>query len=289
VLETAGRQWTSGRVDGFYAISNGLTIEESCERTSRDCTVYAQSRGWIGKAERLNFRRAYSDRLMTFFSKCSLRRSRAMEMGRKASGNLEVRTAMQILRTEGEPGQAGPFHPARSDMGSLCMHATGILVPNQTAGSLVAEIRSGAPSTFWMTGTGIPAISLYIPFVIPGMAIRQGEFMEPSARVDQSLWWRHAALYRRCLRNYPVLTAAFRDDLRALQEDFLNGEERIVSQGGDFSLALDRFSFDCLEKTMNAISRWETRVKAAKATKTPFARIYRGHWWIWNRQAWISS
>jgi dipeptidase len=289
VLETAGRQWASCRVDGFYAISNGLTIEESCDRVSRDCAVYAQNCGWAGKAGRLNFRQAYSDRLMTFFSKCRLRRSRAMEMGREASGSLDVRKAMQILRTEGQPGQAGPFHPARSDMGSLCMHATGILVPSQTAGSLVAEIRPDAPSTFWMTGTCIPAISLYIPFVIPGTAIRQGEFAEPSAHADQSLWWRHAALYRRCLENYPELTAAFRDDLKALQKDFLDGEERIVASGGDFSSAMDQFSRDCLKKTRDAIALWEARANARRVPRVPFAPLYRYHWQRWNRQAGISA
>ncbi|MGD0277005.1 MAG: C69 family dipeptidase [Syntrophales bacterium] len=235
VLETAGRQWACRKVEGFYAISNGLTLDEKYDQCSKSCTAFAQEQGWLGEGDVFSFRRAYSDRFMTFFSKCRIRRNRVMEMSRKAQGGASVRAAMHILRTEGEPGEMGPFHPVRSSMGSICMHATGILVPSQTAGSLVAEIRRENPSTFWLTGTCIPAISLYIPFTIPGTSIRQGDFAEPAARMDQSLWWTHADLYRRCLENYPGLTAIFLDELNTLQEEFLAGEALIASQGGDFS------------------------------------------------------
>jgi dipeptidase len=288
LLETVGRQWACRKVEGFYAISNGLTLEEEYDQCSKRCIEFAKEQGWSGKNSAFSFRKAYSDRFMTFFSKSRVRRNQVMEEAMRKPGQTDVRTAMHILRMEGDPGQTEPFHPARSDMGSVCMHATGILAPSQTAGSLVAEVRKESPSTYWLTGTCIPAISVYIPFTIPGAAIQHGNFMEPSARMDQSLWWRHAALYRCCLKNYPELTAIFHDELKALQEEFLAGEELIVSQGGDFSSVLDRFSFDCLEKTTNAIARWEARVKASKAMKTPFAPIYRCHWRIWNRQAGIS-
>ena len=289
VLETVGRQWASRRVEGFYAISNGLTLDENYDECSKSCTTFAQEQGWLGKGDVFNFREAYSDRFMTFFSKCQVRRNRVMGMGQKEQGGAGVRTAMHILRTEGDPGGRGPFHPARSDMGSICMHATGILAPSQSAGSLVAEIRKENPSTFWLTGTCIPAISIYIPFTMPGISIRQGDFAEPSARMDQSLWWKHAVLYRRCLENYPGLTAVFLDELNTLQEEFLAGEALIASQGGDLSSALDRFSSDCLQKTGEAITRWEAEVRATKVPRTPFAPIYRHHWRKWNHQAGISS
>jgi len=287
VLETAGRQWAAVGVKGFRSISNGLTIEEESDLCSHDCIDFARKQGWLKPHETFSFRRSYTDRFFTFFSKCALRRARTNLLGGNRPGAFTAETAMEILRTEGDPLDKRPFYPARSDMGSICLHATGPITPSQTNGSLVGEVRPAGPSTFWLTGTSIPSTAPFIPFSLPGKAIAQGEFTEPSARADGSLWWQHEALYRLCLRNYPEAVATFRGELESLQKQINRRERKLITGGNGTATGLDALSRDCLRDADQAIRAWKENLTATTLPQKPFAPLYRSQWRRWNRRAGI--
>ncbi|MBN1614886.1 MAG: C69 family dipeptidase [Deltaproteobacteria bacterium] len=287
VLETAGRQWAALKAKGFRSISNGLTIEEEFDLSSPDCIDYARRQGWLKPHETFSFRRSYTDRFFTFFSKCALRRARTTLLGGNRAGAFTAETAMDILRTEGDPLDKRPFHPARSDMGSVCLHATGPVTPSQTNGSLVGEVRTEGSSTFWLTGTSIPSTAPFIPFSLPGRAPLQGKFEEPSGRADGSLWWQHEALYRLCLRNYPEAVATFRSELESLQKRFNRRVAEVVAGGA--SASLDALSEECLGEALQAIRTWKENLKGKALPRKPFAPLYRCQWRLWNRKAGLEA
>lgn len=278
VLETAGHQWAAQRVRGFRSISNGLTIEHEWDFASKGLIDFARKQGWVKSSADFNFRRAYSERFLTYFSKCAARRALSSRAGEKASGRLDAAGAMAILRSHGDHDAKG-FHPARSDMASLCLHATGLTTPSQTTGSMVAELRADRPDTFWFTGTASPCLSTFKPFFIPGRTVLEDDFPQPGGRADDSLWWRHERVHRRALKNYPEVSALFRDERDLLERDFLAEEARLLAAGGpDLNRALENFSRASFEQYNAKLAAWLERVESGARKTTPFAPLYRSYW-----------
>ncbi len=282
VLETADRRWAAARVTGFRSISNGLTIEQDFDFSSRDCIDFAHKQGWIKKGEDFSFRRAYSDRFMTHFSKCLARRTISTARGQAVRGRLDAGGAMDILRDHGAH-DAGEFFPARSDMATLCVHAAGLFTPSQTTGSMVAELRSGRPGTYWFTGTAAPCLSVFKPLFIPGRVALPEDFAQPGARPDGSLWWRHENLHRRALRNFPEFKAKFAGATVALENELLDGEKKLFARGGPAPADLERFSADSFARQDALLAETEMRARTWVPATRPFAPLYRAYRWRLDR------
>ena len=159
VLETAGKYWVSKKVSDFYAISNGLTIENDFDDCHPDLIKDSiASKKCTSRAD-LNFKKAYSDPLYTQFSGCKKRRPLAMELLERNKGNITVDTMMSALRSH-QKGSDNNFH--RGSMNNLCVHGGG-LVSSQTTASLVGELKDN--SEYWYTASSLPCISVFKPFV----------------------------------------------------------------------------------------------------------------------------
>ena len=172
VLETAGRQWATEEVTGrARSISNGLTIPAFAEK--------------------------YADRLRGRIASCAVRRHLTEQRATDARGAFG---AMRILRDNGTGG--GPrWSPVNGSMIGPNMHAGGLLASSQTVSSWVSDLGSG---THWSTGTSDPAFSMFVPLRVD-RPVDQAAY--PTADVanqgdDRSLWWRHAELHRRALRDW---------------------------------------------------------------------------------------
>ena len=274
VLESAGRHWALAKVRGFRAISNGLTIDGEYDQASRDLVEHARQSGWIKKGKEFSFRECYSDWFYTYFSKCKIRQALSTTLGESARGKLDVASAMRMLRSHGAREKDGVFHPDRADMGALCVHASGITAPSQTTGSLVAQLRPDAPSTYYFTGTSAPCVSLFKPFFVPGTNIRQGDFLEPGARPDESLWWRGERLHRLTLGNYPQRTKRFLDKRDELEKEFLAREREL--DRADAATRND-FSNECLKRGDEALEAWRADLEQAQDSRrfAPFYSLYR--------------
>ncbi|EQA46226.1 acyl-coenzyme A:6-aminopenicillanic acid acyl-transferase domain protein [Leptospira broomii serovar Hurstbridge str. 5399] len=308
VLETAGRFWAWKKIRGFYSISNGLTLESDYDDLHPDAIDYARSQGWLAKGATFSFRESFSDSFYTTFSKCKVRRDVTMREGNSAGEKMNIPKAMEILRLEGQGGPkskvgGGPggfpprdsgFSPASSGMGSVCLHATGFITPNQTNGSFVAEIDIDSKrSQFWATGTSIPAISIFLPFSVPGMAASEGMIVQPGASPDTSLWWSHETLYRLCLRNYSDAISVFGAELKDVQESLLKKSQIILSKKGK-GVSLDTLSEEAIAEAVRSYQKWrmqvaELAVKGRLFTRPWLAPLYRASWFLWNRKARITD
>lgn len=284
VLETADRHWAALRVKGFRSISNGLTIESEFDLSSRNLIDHAKKMGWIEAGEDFNFRKSYSDKFFTHFSKCHARQAFSMKQGEAKSRALGARAAMEILRSHNLPDPE--FSPAKADMSSLCMHATGLLTPSQTTGSLVAELRADRPSTFWFTGTAAPCISLFKPFFAGDKSLT-GSWPIPGARPDASLWWEHEKLHRLVLGNYQARTALFNGELHQLQDALFASEAALV-KGGMSAGEREALSMHSLDSGREAVLKWQKQVLEARLPSRPIAPLYRAYRWKQNRSAGIA-
>jgi dipeptidase len=277
VLETAGREWVAERVRGVRSISNGLTIGETYDLISPHAIEFARKKGWSKRGQPFDFAKAYSAPFMTRMSACAVRRG-STERGAKGGG-LTVQGAIDILSSHHD-GEG--FAPHRASTKDVCMHATGLLCPNQTTGSMVAELRVGKPGTVWLTGTSLPALSVFKPVFTTGAFL--SDFTEPGPSPDASFWWQAERLFRRTATQYRVIHDLVQPDRQRLQTDLLQKEAALFRHPSVGNEALDALSSHAFFEHYN-----ELQIALEKAALLPdradaFAPLYRLYWWGQNRR-----
>ncbi len=280
ILETAGREWAAVRVQGIGSISNQLTIGREWDLASDGLVKTAVERGWCKAAADFDFRRCYSDPLFTFFSAASHRRVCTTARLTEKNGRLTAAAMMAGLRDHGT-GSANGYNPASSLIGAeVCMHAGfGPVRINQTTGSMVSRITPGG-ATHWLTATAAPCTSIFKPVWIdagmPANGPRPGKETDP-----RSLWWRHEALHREALRDYPERIGALREERDRLEAQWLEEEARLRGSSPAERLA---FSQRCFDEGDTALARWSAAVQEIPARSRPFS-LYDSAWRSFDRQA----
>lgn len=260
LLETAGSFWALKQVKGQYSISNGLTIEGDYDRISPGAQDFARKKGWWKTGEEFSFRKSFSDKLMRYFSRCQLRRATTGA----GLGGLTVADAMQLLRHHDKDPEH--FDPAGATAASVCMHATGLLNPSNTTGSMVAELRPDGRHTVWLTGASMPCLSVYKPFFFGGDSLTEPQWLQPGAAPDASLWWQSEQLHRNLCRDYARGRAWVRPALDRMEAGWLEQEAELIRSNAG-AAALDAFSKACLQENQDWL--------AARLAESPGMRFYR--------------
>ena len=223
VLETAGREWAAEKVKDVRSISNGITIEDKWDRASAGLVQHAIEKGWCKSAADFNFRKHYSDPLFTFFANAMKRQACTTTQMRARKGSLVVSDMMNILRSHNKPQEEG-FTPGKGLTGAdVCMHAGfGPIRASQTTGSMVSVINKD-DVTHWLTGTAAPCTSVFKP-VWMDSGIPAG-VKTPGKSFDASvMWWKHEALHREIIKDYPTRIKVIDRELQDLQDEFLKQE-----------------------------------------------------------------
>jgi dipeptidase len=150
---------------------------------------------------------------------------------------------------------------------------------NQTTGSMVSRITPGG-ATHWLTATAAPCTSVFRPVWIdagvPAHGPRPGKETDP-----HSLWWRHEALHRELLRNYPERIGAFREERDHLEAQWLEEEAELRGSSPEERLA---FSQRCFDEADTALARWSAAVHEIPARSRPFS-LYDSAWRSFDRLA----
>lgn len=250
VLETAGNEWATEKVKDLRSISNKLSIDEP-NQISESAKSFALSKGWWKAGTPFSFQKAYSDWFYTRVGRAASRQTCTTSLSRQHIGELNASDCIQILQTHNLDDVH--FKPSKANTGSVCMHATSLLNPSTTTGSMVAEIRSSLPHTIWLTGTAYPCLSIYIPFYFGTNVLK--DFKQPAAVQDDSLWWQAEQLHRWISKDYQKRKALINEERIRLQREFIEREETLLKSSPSVS-SLESFSKACLDKTSETIKKW---------------------------------
>lgn len=191
-FETAGKHWVYKKVKGHAAISNGLSIEGDYDEISPFAIDDAIKKGWYKKTADFSFREAFSQYWMPKIAACDYRRNQSFK---SVTPDFGVLDAFQLLRQHHEP-----FEVSTSGNKSICMHASGMLCPNATVGSMVVDLTQDP--TVWLTGTSTPCLSLFKPFKLGSSVLWEENFVSPSAKMDDSYWWQWESYFRNAINDY---------------------------------------------------------------------------------------
>jgi len=280
VLETAGRLWAAVRVQGFAAISNGLTIGRDIDLSHPDLVDAARRHGLLRRGETFDFARCFSDRLYTTLSACRPRRRRTLDHLARRARVMGVADGFALLRDHGEDGLA--YRPDRHVlMRHVCAHAANALTRDaaQSTASLVAHLQ--VPTrTIWVTGTSAPCTSLFKPVwlggaVLPALGPAPGPVFQ-----EESPWWRHELVHRRALRDLPRALERLTPDRDALERRLQEGARAVAAGGAEgFPLTEEAFRRG-RELDDGLLSRLDEEPGAS--VKLP---PYRSYWRRKNREA----
>ncbi len=276
VLETAGDMWAAKKVEGYYSISNGLTIGEEYDLSHPDLVDTALKNGWLKKGKDFNFARCYSDWLYTTFSGSKQRRSYSYGELKKNTGSFTVSDAIGILRSHPEKDSN---HDKSLINTRICVHGgNGLTRNSQTAGSLVAHLRKENP-VYWVTGTSSPCAGVFKPVgfkgkVLPDLGPSPTEKYNP-----ETYWWKHEELHRELLKDFSRVEL-FAEERNRLEAVFI---KRAYETGDLFSLTGEAFS-----ESLKAESEWLKLVKGKQSGRKP-GLMFRKYWEKKNKSAGIKK
>ncbi len=209
VVETAGRQWVTRRVQGFAAISNAVSITADFDAASPDAFREPRQRGWLKPSDPDDFALAWTDAEPTARGNGPGRCRRSLEMLARCREPIRAEDLLTILRDHGDDPKWRPDDLSRPS--TVCMHAAlDDWRPSQTTGAMLSVVDPVRSSHF-LTGTAAPCLSPFRPAWID--ALPSGFSPLPTAQADsRSLFWRHERLHRRALDRLPELLADIEDE-----------------------------------------------------------------------------
>lgn len=159
VLETVGKHWALKQVEDVYSISNVLTLHNNFDKCSESLIDNAVDKKWCRSKMDFDFKACYEDKLFAFGTQGNLRHKHTESYMMENLGKIDVPSMMDILRSHCGKHKVQEFKAG--SMGSVCMHAGGI-ISSQTTGSLIVELKQNGVN-LWTTGSSLPCISLFKP------------------------------------------------------------------------------------------------------------------------------
>jgi dipeptidase len=217
VLETSGKDWVYKKVEEFYSISNGITLEHEFDTASQGIQELASAYTGKKRREGFSFRRQQSDFLYTTLSFCRTRQKTSFNALEASRGSFDIEKAMNLLRSH--HGDDSKEKPTKAGPRNLCMHASGILNPSSTTGSMIAEL-SETPIV-WLTGCPYPCISLYKPFFFHESSSLCDQRYLPRAKSDRTPWWQIHSIHEKAKAGYPRFLAKAIPERNKLQHELL--------------------------------------------------------------------
>eukprot|EP01022_Parablepharisma_sp_SALTPOND_P015135 TRINITY_DN2113_c0_g1_i1.p1 TRINITY_DN2113_c0_g1~~TRINITY_DN2113_c0_g1_i1.p1 ORF type:complete len:508 (-),score=26.70 TRINITY_DN2113_c0_g1_i1:1458-2981(-) len=272
VLETAGKHWVAKKITkGVYSISNGLTLGEEFDLSSKGIQDYALKRGYFNKSEAFNFSKAFSNKLITWYLKAAKRRCCAQRILAPLVGSITAGAMIKTLRNHGDVDEDKFLYATSMDV--LCLHASmKFLPPTQTTASMVSVLRPSITTT-WATSSSGACTGIFKPFFVEAGV--RGEYRTGK----KGIWWKHEQLHRRALTKPKTFKKEVVPGIHAMEAKFMKEEEevrkKLRNEGGNEKLA--EFSKKCMDEaeefTRNAIKTLE-KSNERLDTRKLFTRMY---------------
>lgn len=243
VLDTHNKDWAYKRLEKS-SISNALNLGTDWDKSSLSAA---------------DFTGDFSDPLFTHFSGALKRRaSTGANLGRASS----VEDMAAALRSH-LPDLKNPF--AQGSMGSVCMHAGG-LVGDHTTQSMIVEFDDQGPPLIWQTGGSTPCISLFKPYLYGNKAI--APVFEEGDGGALKHWLQHEAFARRFLGN--LVPAEYYIQLSALEAEFL----RQARANRRNKPAMEELALYALAKEEDFKAKWAKKIQPGKLGSLRYRRYW---------------
>jgi len=240
VIEAAGQRIATKQVtDGFYAISNSVSLPQLSSRR---------------------------DRIRTWVASAGKRRERVQRL---AADVDNVHQAMTVLRDHGSDDGLPRYSRHNGAMTAACMHAGGWLAAGQTVCSMVSELTDSG-ERHWVTGTAAPCLSIFRPVDLQ----QARDVGTPTGEPDDSLWWRFEAIHRALLSTDLACREEFLLGRDKVQEQLLEGVTNEAWRTADNWLT--HWQQELRSRTMNDprpafLRRYWHRVEASAAAGSNLA------------------
>lgn len=213
VLETAGKYWVYKKVKDYFAISNCLCLSDY-DACHPDLIGNAVRRGWCKSAEDFDFVKCYTEPVFTNFAKGRERRACSME--KLAKGAPDIKSFIGIMRSH-----EGKAKDGYAEVGSICMHAGGLIGDNTTA-SYVAQI-DGKDSLYFATESSLPCINIFKP-----LTLQQNRYIAEEGEDEKGVeFWLNREKLMRYFISGTMRINEFRQQGRVIEEmcidDFVSG------------------------------------------------------------------
>lgn len=289
VLETANKHWVAIKVDGTRSISNGLTIEENFDFSSKGIEDYARKKGYLKKGEVFNFRKAFSDRFYTYFSKCKIRQKRSTDLLNKYKGSINPEIMMEILKDHGVKDEEElKISPSKTDMGSICMHASFLPTrPSQSVSAFIAHLRKDFPS-YWATASSGTCTSVFLPFYMKEKEKMENEKVDfgyfrlftnnefdnidkkqnPKINLynKEIYWWLHEKLHREAIFKWDYFIKEIKPEIKTFELQLIEKDYKLYDEKASFEDFV-LFSTDAVQKSIEKHKIWLDKLSLASKSK----------------------
>jgi secernin len=271
VLETVKSWWAWKKIKDYWSISNLISLEHDFDKCSPGLIENAVNRGYCRSDSDFNFRRCYSDKIMTWGAKGLQRQECSRSLLAQKSGSLQTADIMAILRDHG--GDAG-WTPDRSG-GTICMHAADKLIRrSQSVCSMVTRLTKDE-QYYYTTGASNPCISPYFPVFSRKTLVPAG-YREGTAEFDeQAFWWESEKLHRKSLWH-------FTDALKEIKPELEEYEKRMIAEVENSNIDFGQDTTDkYFNETGQIVRKWGEKLDKLPLKKPGW--FFRRYWQNYNR------
>ncbi|MHA1284304.1 MAG: C69 family dipeptidase [Promethearchaeota archaeon] len=237
VLETADDWWIAEKVKDVRSISNSASIRGKGDLRRKGLIEYAIERGYCKDDDDFDFALSFCGSAPSY-SKYS-RAGMSAWLLNENKGKINLTKMMEFLREH----QAG-----------ICMHGG-----FESAGSQVSHLREGKVSIHWFTGTTLPCMSIYKPYVFPADGQIYYEAKAYNSINKNWNWYKHALYIRHLdrfskkkeLNNYYNSIENLEASLLEEIKDLIDEEENISNS--EFIEKIKKLNKKAWQESMNLI------------------------------------
>ena len=213
VLDTADKWWIVEKVNNFRSISNNISIRGKGDIRRDGIIDYAIEKTYCSDDDNFDFAINFSDPQIPDVFPPNSREACSMRLLTENFENITIESMMEFLR-EHEVG--------------LCMH--GIF---QSTGSQISQLKQGKKSIHWLTGSTIPCLSIFKPYVFPAdgfqfSANKTAPYLETN---PEWFWSKHSKFIRpyKKLLMKPKITD-YKDKVKAIERELIRKVNDVVAQ-----------------------------------------------------------
>ena len=294
VLETVDKFWIAEKVKGIRTISNTLTIGKEFDLIHPDVIDYAIEKGYCKSEDDFHFANNFRPNFRVYhILKESQPRTELFAQGferqkcttaflLKNKGKVTPEYVMAALRDHNiAKKEVLAWSPSKAKAKSVCHHATGITIPDQTVGSLVSHLRKEI-QVHWITGTSSPCTSTFKPVFLPNAGFSKKPKVGTKVYDHEALWWQHEKLHRLVLLDYQKRLGVYNDDRDKVEREYIEKVDAILKNLPKKPTKTDltrmkKITTDAFNQSRKLTDEWIERIQTLPI-ETKTGMLYRRFW-----------